>query len=118
VAQVAALCTDLFFTSKITEVARTLGVPCSAARDMATLLARAQTAPPALVIVDLVLRDADAIAAIAALRADAATAGARIVAFLPHERDDLRAAATAAGATSVLTKGQLAKQLPALLSAL
>jgi CheY-like chemotaxis protein len=118
-AAIAALCTDLIFTSKITEVARTLGVTCHGARDVESLLARtrrhAAEAPIALVIVDMVLRDADAAVAIRALRADPSTRAARIVAFLPHERDDLRDAATAAGATSVLTRGQLAKQLPRLI---
>jgi CheY-like chemotaxis protein len=117
---IGALCTDLIFTSKITEVARTLGVTCLGARDVDSLLARARTqataAPIGLVIVDMVLRDADAAVAIRALRADPSTHAARIVAFLPHERDDLRDAATAAGATSVLTRGQLAKQLPALIA--
>jgi CheY-like chemotaxis protein len=119
-AAIGALCTDLVFTSKITEVARALGVECLAAKDVASLLARARTRandPLALVIVDMVLRDADAALAIRALRADPSTAAARIVAFLPHERDDLRDAATAAGASSVLTRGQLAKQLPALVGA-
>ena len=114
---IAALCTDLVFTSKITEVAKTLGVTCQGAGDVTTLLARAQASRPTLVIVDMVLRGgADAAEAIRALRADAATQAARIVAFLPHERDDLRAAASAAGANAVLTRGQLAKQLPALVA--
>ena len=118
---ISALCTDMIFTSKITEVARALGVECHVAKDVASLLARTRTqapaAPIALVIVDMVLRAADAADAIRALRADPSTSAARIVAFLPHERDDLRDAATAAGATSVLTRGQLAKQLPALIGA-
>ncbi len=110
-----ALCSDLLFTSKIAETARTLGVPCPVARDVASLLAHARATPPALVIVDMVLRQGDAADAIRALRAEDATRAAHIVAFLPHTRVDLIAAAEAAGADVVLTKGQLTKQLPALL---
>ena len=113
---IAALCTDLFFASRIAEVAKTLGVTCLGARDVATLLTRARGDAPTLVIVDMILRDADAALAIRTLRADAATRDARIVAFLPHVEEALAEAAHAAGAHEVLTRGQLTKRLPALLA--
>jgi CheY-like chemotaxis protein len=113
---IASLCTDLFFGSKIAEVAKTLGVAHVGAREVATLLERARATPPSLVIVDMSARGVDAAEAIRMLRADPATQAARIVAFLPHERDDWMAAARAAGASDVLTRGQLSKQLPKLVA--
>ncbi len=113
---IAALCTDLFFASRIAEVAKTLGVVCHGARDVETLVARARTAPPTLVFVDMLLRGADAAAAIRRLRTDESTRAARIVAFLPHVQEELATAAEAAGAHVVLTRGQLGKQLPGLLT--
>ena len=113
---IAALCTDLFFASRIAEVARTLGVTCHGARDLAALLARARDAPPTLIFVDMRLRGADAALAIRALRADESTRAARIVAFLPHVEEELASAAEAAGADLVLTHGQLSKKLPSLLA--
>jgi CheY-like chemotaxis protein len=112
---VLGLCTDLFFASRIAETARTLGVPCHVARTLDALLERARAAPPRLVIVDLVLRDIDAVAALRALRADPATASAELVAFSPHVMEDLADAAAATGAR-VLTRGQLTRKLPELLA--
>jgi CheY-like chemotaxis protein len=112
----AALCSDLFFASRIAEVARTLGVAHQGARELAALLAQARQAPPSVIFVDMRWRGGDPAEAIRTLRADPATSGARIVAFLPHVQEELASAAEAAGAQLVLTHGQLGKQLPALLS--
>ena len=113
----AALCSDLFFASRIAEVARTLGVAHQGARELAALLAQARQSPPTLIFVDMLWRGGDPAEAILALRADPATRAARIVAFLPHVQEELASAAEAAGAQPVLTRGQLTKQLAALLSA-
>jgi CheY-like chemotaxis protein len=113
---ILVLATDLFFASRIGEVARTLGLTHASARDIDALLVRARQAPPRVVFVDLLLRDADSIAALRALRADPATSGSKIITFYPHVLDELGQAARDAGADLVLTRGPLSKQLPAVLA--
>jgi CheY-like chemotaxis protein len=116
---ILVLCTDLLFGSKIAETARTLEVLCSTARDVSSLVAKARAlpTPPQLIIVDLVLRDQDSLAALALLRQDPATALVPLVAFVPHVMEDLAAAAAATGAR-VMTRGQLTRKLPELLGGL
>jgi hypothetical protein len=109
---IVTLATDLFFASRIAEVARTLGREHRSFRDVDSLLGAAVV--PAIVFVDLQLRDADAIHALHRLRS--ALPGVRIVSFFPHVHDELGESARAAGSDLVLTRGQLSKQLPALIS--
>ena len=109
-ADVVYFARDMLFTSKIREVARTLGVTVEAARDPAALAEAAGGAR--LVILDLRLDGA--LAALDALAARAATV--RAVGFVDHEKTDVMAAARARGCTEVLTKGQFARELPRLLA--
>jgi CheY-like chemotaxis protein len=108
--------TDLFFDARIREVAGQLGVEVEIARDAGVLQARARELRPGLVLVDLHARGGDAVTGIAGLRADPATSGLRVVAFVSHVKEDLIAAAEAAGADLVLTRGQLTKKLPSILA--
>jgi|SRR4051812_16681990 hypothetical protein len=103
---------DMLFTSKIREVARTLGVTAEPARDLATLTRAAAGAR--LVIFDLRLEGA--LDAVAALAADPALQGVRSVGFVDHERTEVMDAARARGCGEVLTKGQFARDLARLLA--
>jgi hypothetical protein len=111
-ADVVYFARDMVFTSKIREVARQVGVGVAPARDPASLAAAAAGAR--LVLVDL--RLPEAMAALAALRADPASAGVATVGFIDHERVDVMEAARAQGCGEVLTKGQFAHALPKLLA--
>ena len=103
---------DMLFTSKIREVARTLGVTAESARDLPALTRAAAGAR--LVIFDL--RLPGALEAVAALAADPALRGVRSVGFIDHERTDVMDDARARGCSEVLTKGQFARDLPRLLA--
>ncbi|HZS01687.1 MAG TPA: hypothetical protein VFE37_23420 [Chloroflexota bacterium] len=113
---VLALVPDLMFATQIEEALERLGyTPCFLA-DGAALLARAQGAPPALVLLDLAARGADVPAVIRALKDDPATGGVPVVAFGPHLDEAARAAAVTAGADAVVANSKLAFDLPGLVT--
>src|SRR5689334_3750025 len=68
---------DFLFRSKIRAVAKHVGVEVQFAQTGEEILAQARTLKPGLVIFDLNSAKADPVATIAALKADAATAGTR-----------------------------------------
>ena len=110
-ADVVYLIRDMLFSSKIREVAAQLGLTAQGAPDPAAL---ARAAPGArLAIIDL--RLPQALDALDALAADPAAAAVARVGFVDHEKVDVMDAARAHGCGRVLTKGQFAKELPALL---
>ena len=73
-------------------------------------------AKPSLVIFDLNSQKTDPVATIAALKADAALAGVRTIAFASHVHVDLIAAARRAGADEVLARSQFAGNLAEILA--
>src|SRR5256714_15507062 len=110
-ADVVYLIRDMLFSSKIREAAAQLGLTVQGAPDPAAL---ARAAPGARVaIVDL--RLPQALDALDALAANPAAAEVARVGFVDHEKVDVMDAARAHGCGRVLTKGQFAKELPALL---
>lgn len=113
---VLGLLTDLFFSARIRETARQLGLPCEILRDPAAFLARAREAPPAVAILDMNLKSGDAAAVVRALRADPATQAVPIVGYLFDRQEELMLAAEEAGCDRVLSRGQLTRMLPDLLS--
>ncbi len=110
-ARIAYLCSDLLFTSKIRETARTLGHEAQVARDPAALVDGARGA--AAVILDL--RLPVALDALRQLRADPATEKIPAIGFCDHERVELMEQARAAGCTHVLAKGKFSSDLRNLL---
>lgn len=104
---------DLMFGSRIRAAAQQAGAHAVFVRGAADLAVHAARAD--LVLLDLDTRWLDAPAVIASLKADAATASARIVAFGPHVDGDALMAARAAGADRVLARSAFVKILPELL---
>ena len=105
------LCTDLLFTSKIRETARTLGREATAVRDPAQLASAARGAE--VVLVDL--RRPDALDALDALAREPAAAAARVFGFVDHERTDRMEEARSRGCTP-LAKGKFSSELKNLLA--
>jgi DNA-binding NarL/FixJ family response regulator len=104
--------TDLMFSSQLLGAAGQLGQKLAIAAHAAD--AAAKLAPDTkLVIVDLTLPGLDLAAMVAATRATAPAA--KIVAFGPHVDEAALAAAGAAGADLVLSRGQFHKQYAAIL---
>src|SRR5262245_24955364 len=107
-ADVVHLIQDMLFSSKLREVAKQSGLTVQGTRDPAALAAAARDAK--LVIVDL--RLPQALAALDALAADAATRDVQKIGFIDHEKTDVMDAARARGCTQVMAKGQFSTALP------
>jgi hypothetical protein len=101
---------DLLFVSKISEAADHFGVPVQGARDADALLAAARGAR--LIMVDLGHREA--MRAFELLARDAETADIDSLGFVGHAELDVMETAKALGCKRVLSKGQLAAELPRL----
>ncbi len=112
---VLAMVQDLFFTARIRETARQLGLACETLRDPAALVERAAATAPAIVIVDMSARSGDPVAAVRALRADERTRALFVVGYLFDAQEDLIRVAREAGCDKVLSRGGLTKKLPQLL---
>jgi DNA-binding NarL/FixJ family response regulator len=108
---------DLFFRSKVRTTARHLGIDMQFAGTADELLAQAKSLKPTLVIFDLNSAKMDAVATIAALKADADTSGLRAIGFASHVHTDLIAAARKAGADDVLPRSAFAGRLAEILQA-
>jgi CheY-like chemotaxis protein len=108
---------DLFFRSKVRTTAKHLGIEIQFAATADELIAQAKSLQPTLVIFDLNSSRMDAIAAIAALKADGATSDLRAIGFASHVHTDLIAAARKAGADDVLPRSAFAGRLAEILQA-
>ncbi len=106
---------DLFFASKITEVARHLGVPLLFARSQDEVIARALSEKPALVIFDLNSSLCNPIETIGQIKEDADLRHIPIVGFLSHVQADLKVKATMAGCDRVMPRSVFAAHLPKIL---
>jgi CheY-like chemotaxis protein len=108
---------DLFFRSKVRTTAKHLGIEIQFAATADELIGQAKSLQPTLVIFDLNSSRMDAVAAIAALKADGATSDLRAIGFASHVHTDLIAAARKAGADDVLPRSAFAGRLAEILQA-
>lgn len=105
---------DLFFSSKITETARHLGLQVVLAGNSEAIVRRA-AGGAAIVLLDLGAAQLDPIGTISQLKSDPATASIRIVAFANHEKTDDIRRAREAGCDQVMTRGAFSSGLPSIL---
>jgi CheY-like chemotaxis protein len=105
--KIAALIDDLFFSSKISEVAKQTGASVVFCR-------RAESVPPDAdrILVDL---NASAFDAVEAIRRLATSHKAPITAYFSHLQAELAQRAVDAGVTEVLPRSAFVQRLPALL---
>jgi len=108
---------DLFFSSKITETARHLGLKVVLAGTADALVTHA-AGGAGIVLLDLGAAQLDPIGTITRLKSDPATASIRIVAFANHEKADEMRRAREAGCDEVMTRGAFSSGLPSLLGRL
>jgi DNA-binding NarL/FixJ family response regulator len=113
---VLAAVDDFLFRSKIRAVAKHVEVEVKFAQTPDEILSQAREMRPALLIIDLNSAKADPVATIAAVKADAATAGVRTIGFASHVHADLIAAARRAGADEVLPRSAFAGSLADILA--
>ena len=109
---VVAYLTDLIFATKLSSTGLALGVGVRIVRTPSQLWDQLRAGGVRLVLIDLTA-EGDPLDAIR--RSRAAEGSPRTVAFAPHVRDDLIAAAREAGAGEVLARSAFSKRLPALL---
>jgi DNA-binding NarL/FixJ family response regulator len=107
--KVLLLIKDLVFSSKIREVASQFAVEVYTARDDGSYREKLETVKPDLVIVDLNLIGADAIAIASAKYGYTPR---RMIAFLSHVDTAIEERALAAGISEVVSRGQFVKMLP------
>lgn len=114
VRRVVAAVSDLFFVAKLQSAARQVGVDLALAGSAEELQEKARQGAD-LLVVDLDNRSFDALAAIAALRREPATAKIPLLGFLSHVETELARKAKEAGCDRVLPRSQFSARLPALL---
>lgn len=102
---------DLMFATRLGDVARQLGHECEVVGNPSALAERLGGVD--LVLVDLGNRLGGGLGAVET----AVAAGVTVVAYGEHVLPEALEAARRAGADSVLTRGELARRLPALLGA-
>jgi CheY-like chemotaxis protein len=112
---VIAVTDDLFFGARILETARGLSVPLTLLGWRSGTPARIREAAPSLLLLDLSGDVGSALELIRALKAGPAGPIPTLLGFLPHVRQDTRAAAEAAGCDRVLTRATFTETLPEIL---
>lgn len=105
---------NLFFSAKIIDVARRIGVPLELAATPEGAEEKVRRAPPALLIADL-NASGDAPALAARLKSDPATRGVRLIGFYSHVQTDLMERAKAAGFDLLLPRSAFVTRLGELL---
>jgi CheY-like chemotaxis protein len=112
---VIAVTDDLFFGARILETARALAVPLTLLGWRDGTPARIREAAPALLLLDLSGETGPALELIRALKEEPPGRVTTLLGFLPHVRQDARAAAEAAGCDRVLTRATFTEKLPEIL---
>jgi CheY-like chemotaxis protein len=108
---------DVFFTAKLRDTLKHLGIAARSVRTDADLEAALAASKPRLIIVDLAAQGLDAVAAVRRMKSEGGATGAiPMIAFAGHVAAERLAAASAAGADRVVTNGQISSNLPGLLA--
>lgn len=117
--KILVVMSDLFFSAKINDAAKKLGLTAEFVKDKALALEKAKSNPPLIILdlnwLDLNCESAEPLDLIARLKADAETAGVPIVGFISHVQVDRRQAAQDAGCDVVVARSAFARNLPAIL---
>lgn len=113
---VLAAVDDLLFSSKIRTVGQQVGAELVFARTSADILEQARARRPALIVFDLNSPKMDAVATIAAIKADPELSGVPVLGFASHVHTELIAAAQKAGADQVLPRSAFAARLAEILA--
>ncbi len=105
---------DIFFLSRIEQVARKLGVTLKPVA-MAQVTGSVTEAEPRAIILDLNHRSCPVLEIIRALKMDPLTRTIPTIGFVSHVQSDVIAAAREAGCDLVLARSAFTQQLPNLL---
>ncbi len=111
--KILAVMTDLFFSVKIIDIAKKLGMSVEFLKDQESVLEKVKL-KPAVVIFDLNYDAADP-EQIRRIKADPATKRTSTIGFVAHVQTDLKMTAQDSGCDMVVARSVFASNLPAIL---
>jgi CheY-like chemotaxis protein len=112
--KILAVMSDLFFSVKINDAAKKLGMTAEFVKDKTLALEKAKTRPP-LIILDLNCDAADPLGLIVSIKANPETAGIPMVGFISHVQTQLKQRAQEMGCDTVVARSVFAQNLFAIL---
>ena len=112
--KILAVMTDLFFSVKINDIAKKLGMSVEFIKDKDTVLEKVKLRP-AVVIFDLNYDGCDPIGIIRQIKGDPATKRVSTIGFVAHVQTDLKLTAQEAGCDMVVARSVFASNLPMIL---
>jgi CheY-like chemotaxis protein len=112
--KILAVMTDLFFSVKINDIAKKLGMSVEFLNDKELVLEKIK-AKPAVVIFDLNCEAADPIGIIRLMKSDPATKRISTIGFVSHVQIDLKMTAQESGCDMVMARSVFAQNLPTIL---
>lgn len=112
--KILAVMTDLFFSVKINDIAKKLGMTVEFLKDKEAVLEKVK-ANPSVVIFDLNYEAADPIGIIRKMKGDPATKRVSTIGFVSHIQTDLKMTAQESGCDMVVARSVFAQNLPVIL---
>ena len=112
--RILAVVEDLFFTVKINESAKRMGVPVEFVKSEKDALDKALT-QPVLIIIDLNCRGIDPLNLVKTLKSGDETKSISLIGYLSHVQGDLKQQAHEAGCNMVLARSAFSQNLPQIL---
>jgi PleD family two-component response regulator len=116
--RILAVLEDLFFTVKINESAKRVGLPIEFVKSEHDVVARCadpEAPKPMLIIVDLNFGGIDPLKLIGTLKASEATKSINLIGYLSHLQGELKQAAQEAGCDMVMARSAFSQNLPQIL---
>ncbi len=107
---------DFFFLAKITQTAKTLGVPILVAKSAEEILYQVSTCKPQKLLLDLNATACRPLEIIQKMKADPDSRSIEIVGYLSHVQKELKEAALEAGCDRVLPRSTFTEKLAELLT--
>ncbi len=111
---VLAVVNDLFFSVKITDAAKRVGLPVEFIKDEQQVITRAKT-KPTLIIFDLNFDDVQPLKLISELKSGADYKGISLIGYLSHVQAELKVKAQEAGCDMVMARSAFSQNLPLIL---
>lgn len=112
--KILAVMTDLFFSAKIMDVAKRLGMTVEFLKDQQTVLEKVK-AHPAVVIFDLNCESAHPLDLIRQMKSDPETNQIGTIGFISHVQTELKLKAQETGCDIVMARSVFAQNLPVIL---
>jgi len=112
--KILAVMTDLFFSVKINDMAKKLGMTVEFLKDKETVLEKVRSRP-SVVIFDLNYAAADPVSVIRQIKSDPETKRVSTIGFVSHVQTDLKLAAQESGCDMVVARSVFAQNLPVIL---